>query len=63
MTNAACKNSYGSKITNQMMCAAVDGGGKDSCQVFYQYAPRGLLLHVWIQDYCTDDVCSCRWRR
>ena len=30
-----CRNDYGypgSWITSSMMCAAVDGGGKDSCQ-------------------------------
>ena len=35
MTNSECKNNYAypsSWITDQMMCAIVDGGGKDACQ-------------------------------
>jgi secreted trypsin-like serine protease len=35
ITNSECKNNYtypSSWITEQMMCAIVDGGGKDSCQ-------------------------------
>ena len=36
LTNNACKNDYvysSSDITNKMLCANVDGGGKDACQV------------------------------
>ena len=36
LTNQDCKNNYGypsSSITNKMLCANVDGGGGDSCQV------------------------------
>jgi len=34
MSNAACKNTAyaSSQIKNQMLCAGVNGGGKDSCQ-------------------------------
>ena len=33
LTNAECKNAYGSSsITDQMLCANVNGGGKDACQ-------------------------------
>lgn len=32
ITNAACNIPYGGDITDNMLCAAVDGGGKDSCQ-------------------------------
>jgi len=35
LSNSACKNDYGyasSDITDQMVCAAVEGGGKDACQ-------------------------------
>ena len=36
LTNNQCKNDYSyasSMITSKMLCANVDGGGKDSCQV------------------------------
>ena len=36
MTNDKCTNDYGyssSMITSEMLCANVEGGGKDSCQV------------------------------
>ena len=36
LSNNACKNNYAyssSDITNKMLCANVDGGGKDACQV------------------------------
>ena len=36
LTNSQCKNDYSyasSMITSKMLCANVDGGGKDSCQV------------------------------
>jgi len=33
LSNAACRATpYGNSITDQMLCAAVEGGGKDSCQ-------------------------------
>jgi len=32
MTNTQCRQSYGSTINTSMLCAAVNGGGKDSCQ-------------------------------
>ena len=32
MTNAECRRAYGSTINSSMLCAGVDGGGKDSCQ-------------------------------
>ena len=37
LTNSQCKNDYGyssSMITSEMLCANVEGGGQDSCQVF-----------------------------
>ena len=36
LTNNACKNNYAyssSEIKSSMLCAGVDGGGKDACQV------------------------------
>ena len=36
LANSACKNDYSyasSMITSKMLCANVEGGGKDSCQV------------------------------
>ena len=36
LTNSQCKNDYSypsSMITSKMMCANVEGGGKDACQV------------------------------
>ena len=33
ISNSACQNKYRYfDITSQMLCAHVDGGGKDSCQ-------------------------------
>jgi len=35
LKNSECKNDYGyssNDITDQMLCANVEGGGKDSCQ-------------------------------
>ncbi|CAL4059096.1 unnamed protein product, partial [Meganyctiphanes norvegica] len=32
MSNNQCKNSYGSSITANMLCAGYNAGGKDSCQ-------------------------------
>lgn len=32
ITNAACNTAYGGDITDNMLCAAEVGGGKDSCQ-------------------------------
>jgi hypothetical protein len=32
ITNADCNTAYGGDITANMLCAAVEGGGKDSCQ-------------------------------
>lgn len=38
--NRECKCSYGiADITDNMMCAGVRGGGKDSCQVSSCYTP------------------------
>ena len=36
LANSACKNDYSyasSMITSKMLCANVEGGGKDACQV------------------------------
>ncbi|XP_030387449.1 trypsin-7 [Scaptodrosophila lebanonensis] len=30
--NSECKNAYSVLLTSRMLCAAVDGGGKDACQ-------------------------------
>jgi hypothetical protein len=32
ITNAACNTAYGGSITDNMLCAGFDTGGKDSCQ-------------------------------
>eukprot|EP00092_Neocalanus_flemingeri_P011794 GFUD01012717.1.p1 GENE.GFUD01012717.1~~GFUD01012717.1.p1 ORF type:complete len:322 (+),score=80.03 GFUD01012717.1:117-1082(+) len=32
LSNPECSDSYGSSITEQMLCANVEGGGKDACQ-------------------------------
>nr|AOW41607.1 trypsin [Euphausia superba] len=32
MSNSACQSGYGSSITDNMLCAGFDAGGKDSCQ-------------------------------
>jgi len=32
ISNTVCNQQYGGDITNAMICAYVDGGGKDSCQ-------------------------------
>ena len=40
LTNQDCRKNYGyssSSITNKMLCANVDGGGSDSCQVTVGY--------------------------
>ena len=50
LSNNACKNNYAyssSDITNKMLCANVDGGGKDACQVKNLDRDRkGVLMTV-----------------
>ncbi|KAJ3624997.1 hypothetical protein MTP99_018583 [Tenebrio molitor] len=32
ISESSCKEAYGQSITSRMLCASVDGGGKDACQ-------------------------------
>ena len=62
LTNSQCKNDYSyasSMITSKMMCANVDGGGKDACQVTILETCRCL-------DACYRETqvvhCSLTWQ-
>ena len=58
LTNEECKNDYSyasSMITGKMLCANVDGGGKDACQVSYPPVGAGC------SDYCLTVSGRLRW--
>uniref|UniRef100_A0A8D0F7D5 Peptidase S1 domain-containing protein n=1 Tax=Strix occidentalis caurina TaxID=311401 RepID=A0A8D0F7D5_STROC len=42
--DAECRRVYGTKVTQDMLCAGAAAGGKDSCQV--PPAPRGVLQGI-----------------
>ncbi|KAK2513760.1 putative trypsin-6 [Columba livia] len=43
VSDTACRTAYGTKVTEDMLCAGEDGGGKDSCQAM-ELLPHTLLL-------------------